>query len=261
MAVALLTASSEALNLATAPVTAAPLTMACWFNVTNITAAHYLMAISDDGTPNGGRFDLACGGDDPDDPIQAWAASSIATDAAQSTIAYSINTWQHAAGVWASASSRSAYLNAGSKGTNSTSVTPLSVDRLRIGSTADSTQAAFVNGSIAEAAVWNVALTDAEIAILALGYSPLLVRPLGLVFYAPLIRDVSAGAWPEHIGGVALTEVNTPTVGVHTRMFYPSAPMIGPIASAAAITAGEIIAATSPHYDLGAFGPATMVPY
>ncbi len=27
------------------------------------------------------------------------------------------------------------------------------------------------------------------------------------------------------------------------------------------ITEGEIMAATSPHYDLGAFGPATMVPY
>ncbi len=31
--------------------------------------------------------------------------------------------------------------------------------------------------------------------------------------------------------------------------------------AAAAITEGEIMAATSPHYDLGAFGPATMVPY
>ncbi len=33
------------------------------------------------------------------------------------------------------------------------------------------------------------------------------------------------------------------------------------IAAVAGITAGEIMAATSPHYDLGAFSPATMVPY
>ncbi len=31
--------------------------------------------------------------------------------------------------------------------------------------------------------------------------------------------------------------------------------------AAAGITSGEIMAATSPHYDLGRFGPATMVPY
>ncbi len=226
MAVALLQASSEALALATSPVTAVPLTMACWFNVTNQVNPYTLMAVGDGGSPGNGRFDLQARGD-INDSISIFCSSSTANQSANTTTSFTANTWHHAAGVFAAIDSRSVFLNGGGKQTVTISVTPASIDRTRIGVSADSTPFGYMDGHIAEAAIWNVALTDAEVAILAKGYSPLLVRPSGLVFYAPSIRDVSAGAWPELIGGVALTEVGTPTVGVHTRVFYPSAPMIG----------------------------------
>jgi hypothetical protein len=48
----------------------------------------------------------------------------------------------------------------------------------------------FTNGRIAEAAIWNEALNDDEIAALANGFRPSLIRPNKLVFYVPLVREV-----------------------------------------------------------------------
>lgn len=47
-----------------------------------------------------------------------------------------------------------------------------------------------MNGSMAEFAAWNVTLTTAEFRALAMGYSPLFIRPASLISYCPLIRDV-----------------------------------------------------------------------
>ena len=43
-----------------------------------------------------------------------------------------------------------------------------------------------MSGRIAEAAIWNVALADAEIAALARGIKPNHIRPGNLVLYCPL---------------------------------------------------------------------------
>jgi hypothetical protein len=42
-------------------------------------------------------------------------------------------------------------------------------------------------GQIAHPAIWNVALTDAEVAMLGAGISPLRVRPQSLVMYLPYL--------------------------------------------------------------------------
>jgi hypothetical protein len=72
-------------------------------------------------------------------------------------------------------------------------------------------RARFLNGRLAEAAIWNTDLTDDEFAALADGYRPTLIRPNKLVFYAPLIREAL-----EYRGGLSLT-VSAPVVAVHTR--------------------------------------------
>ena len=48
------------------------------------------------------------------------------------------------------------------------------------------------NGDIAEAAVWNTNLSSTDVANLADGDSPVTIQYANLVFYAPLINDVSA---------------------------------------------------------------------
>ncbi|MDG4854072.1 MULTISPECIES: LamG-like jellyroll fold domain-containing protein [unclassified Mesorhizobium] len=44
-------------------------------------------------------------------------------------------------------------------------------------------------GDIAEIGHWNTQLDAAEIAALANGFSPMLVRPASLIFYAPVVRE------------------------------------------------------------------------
>ena len=95
-----------------------------------------------------------------------------------------LNQWSHVAGVIASTTSRAAYLNGGSKGTNTTSVAPAGMNRVRVG--LSSTDGAPFDGRIAEFAIWNVDLTDAEVAALATGINPMGVRRGSLVGYWPL---------------------------------------------------------------------------
>jgi hypothetical protein len=67
------------------------------------------------------------------------------------------------------------------------------------------------NGALAEPAIWNVALSDAECLALAKGVSPLALtsRLPNLVMYHDLIRDTSRGV------GTTLTPVNGPSASPH----------------------------------------------
>lgn len=72
----------------------------------------------------------------------------------------------------------------------STTVTmgAITANSLNIGAVvqASTTRVSFWDGDIAECAVWNVALTDAEIAAYNKGVSPFLIRPINLFRYYPL---------------------------------------------------------------------------
>ncbi len=71
-----------------------------------------------------------------------------------------------------------------------------------------------MTGQIAEVGIWNVALTDAEIASLADGMTCDKVRPQSLVFYAPLVRNLQ-----DVRGGLPITNNNTATVANHPRVY------------------------------------------
>jgi hypothetical protein len=66
----------------------------------------------------------------------------------------------------------------------------------------------------AEVGIWNVALTDAEVASLAKGMTCDKVRPQSLVFYAPLVRSLQ-----DVRGGLTITNNNTATVANHPRVY------------------------------------------
>ena len=70
------------------------------------------------------------------------------------------------------------------------------------------------DGLIAEAAVYNAALTAAEIASLAKGMTCDKIRPQSLVFYAPLVRNLVDAK-----GGLTLTNNNAATVANHPRVY------------------------------------------
>ncbi len=161
--------------------------------------------------------------------------SSLAGQAVTSTNVTE-QTWEHAGCVQADSNDRSVYLNGGNKGTNSDNGEVSAADRTSIGQEGDSTPGDFWDGRMAEVAFWNVALTDAEMAILGKGYSPLFVRPASLVSYFPLIRNSK-----DLLGGTNMTEFNTPTIGVHPRIIYPPPPQIRKYTTSSIASLGNFI--------------------
>lgn len=81
---------------------------------------------------------------------------------------------------------------------------------------------AFMNGRIAEVAIWNVALTDDELIALSKRVSPLMVRRDAIVAYYPLFAersDLELDRWRYMFH---LNTVNAPTKGDHVNIVMPS---------------------------------------
>src|SRR4051794_3034491 len=121
MSRAFVVASSQYLEHPAAIVSAYPLTMACWFNPNSASAYQCVMGIAD--SASGSNFHgLLLRGDVVGDPLQV--ITSVVGATATTTTGYTANTWHHGAGVFASAASRSVYIDGGSKDTNTGSTTP-----------------------------------------------------------------------------------------------------------------------------------------
>ena len=183
------------------PVTTFPFTMACWFNPANVTAGGTLMSL---GVANGvDRFQMVNRGDLAGDFIAISSLVGAAEGTATSTIGYTANTWHHAAAVCTSITGRSIFLNGGGKATNTTSSNPAGINNILQGARWSTSRGFFFNGRIAEAAIWNAALTDDEVISLSKGFAPSLIRPSNLRFYNRCLQrsqDLS--------GGRTLTQVN-----------------------------------------------------
>lgn len=192
---------------------AVPFTMACWFKSSSDAVNQTLMALGPSGN-NSRQFALRADGNQAGDPVVA-SARQTGTAGANTSTGYTVGQWHHAAGVFASISDRRAFIDGGSKGTNSTSRTPSGIDRTIIGAEFDSDGASdFSEAEIAECAFWGTALTDEEIAVLATGVCPLFVRPNSLSLYLPGVRDADK----DLVGGLSFTPTNTPTIAAHTRI-------------------------------------------
>lgn len=233
---------------ASTPVTAAPFTMACWArpDAENVAAAALSIGDKDVGAH---FWDILFVGNVAGDPIRFRALAGGTAGSAEATgIDFAANTWYHVCGVETSATDRAVFVDGGNKGTNATNRSPANADNITIGADGNSTFSSPFSGDVAEAAVWNVALTDAEVAVLGKGVPAFMVRPSALVFYAPLIRgaiDIRAGN--------ALT-VTTPVPSPHPRVFYPPLPRImeytpaaapaslGPLFDARRLSGGGILA-------------------
>lgn len=236
-------ASSQRLVNAGAPVTAYPLTMACWFRASEALNNKYLISIGDSAALSWFGLEATSS-----ETVQAEAADAGLVRTATATGNFSIDTWTHAAAVFASSTSRSAYRDGTNKATDTYNWIPTGLDKVSIGVRNSSAYENYFSGDIAEAAIWDVALTDAEIAMLAKGASPVMVRPASLVSYWPLIGRESPE--PDRVGGYNLTLTNAPIAAAHPRIFYvpkPKTLWIGQpplIATMAATEAPDVAAFT-----------------
>lgn len=171
-----------------------PFSMFCWaYPVDTATPCPLLSIYLPDFYP--WNHVLALGGDNsPFLAVPVLAQSSAyLTGPFQASIvnAYSANRWVACGGVWANQSSRQVYANGvpGTPDTNNVN-NPYGPNTTGIGTACAGPLFApprtYANCPIAEAAVWNVALTDAEMLALAKGVKPYLIRPKNLFGYWPL---------------------------------------------------------------------------
>jgi hypothetical protein len=219
--------SSNWLNTTTLPVTGAPFTIACWFKVADAATFYNLVTISQAASSNQ-YFVLAIDGTVAGDPVRAIAQSISGPEGVASTTSgITADTWQHACAVYTSATSRAAFINGGSKGTDTLSRAPASVDYLSVGAGRFSgSMFSPINGSVAELGVWNIDLTDDEVAALGKGYSPLLVRPSALIDCWRLIGRDSPETNLKRVN--SLTINGTMSIADHLPIIMPRRRLIIP---------------------------------
>lgn len=219
--------TNQYLDLASAPVTAVPLTLVGWYRYDTAIAdeaEHTVLSLTDADAQQ--EFTIEIGRTGGTDYAIAMINAGGTLGFAVSSTPPTINTWQHLGGVYSTTSRRDVYLNGVNVGNDTTSATPSGISNVNIGATLSSgTPIKDFNGALAECAIWNVALTDAEMAMLADAFPPNQIRPNNLVFYSPLVRGLQN--W---IGGTNLTN-NSGTVFAHPRMFHSSSTIYSQIDS------------------------------
>lgn len=213
-------ANSEYIYRQTAALASEPATYAAWFYSDDDSITQVILAVCDTDVDTD-YLRLGLQGTVGGDPVRTYYRATVGAASADSTTGYSLNTWEHACGVCASKDDVRVYLNGGNKGADNTanSVDWSGVDNTSIGAQVwNSTVGGYISGRIAEAAIWNGALTDAEAALLYFRrYSPLKIRPQNLVAYWPLRHGDNA----DWLGRYGMIGVNTPSDIAHPPIVYP----------------------------------------
>lgn len=196
-------------------ITAAPCTIAAWFNTDTVSGAHTIVAAGGNKSGWAQEFSILL----VNNAFWAMTSNGSGDSKAISTQAISTGTLYHGCGVFTAANSRAAYINGANKGTDTGSRTPdpAYMNLTRIGQRCGGADQKF-DGMIAEVCIWTAAISEAEVAMLALGYSPLVVRPQNL-FYWNLMGRYSAEIDLLHKNDMAY--YGSPTQQDHIRVIYP----------------------------------------
>ena len=201
------------------PITVHPMTLTAWFNTTDITSyANNIAALCKltDITTGAIHF-LRTRGDVAGDPVSSQHDGSCT---AYSSTGITSGQWHHVLGAWYGNTNTYVYLDGGSLGTGYHGNPQAAADRFTIGAISwNNTVSNFFTGSIAEVAIYNTNIGAEAAATLGQGYSPLLVRPQDLVFYAPLVRHDN-----DIVGGITMTAYNSPTYSAHPPVLYATTP-------------------------------------
>lgn len=191
MAFSFVSGSAQYMVASPTPVTTVPLTISAWFkpSVSNVWGS----IVSVGGFSDHCRVSTGSGF------LQGLALGST-TGSSVSTTALNAGVWYHVAAVFPSTSFRQSFLNGVPSTADTTLITQSPFDDIlisarRLGGPGGLGQ--YINGDIGDVAIWNTALTDAEILSLSRSFAGPKIRPQNLVFYAPLIRptqDLRSGA-------------------------------------------------------------------
>jgi hypothetical protein len=196
-----------------APATALPITMACRVFVSGSHAGYgVVMSLTNSNAATLTHFflDLVSGAP------RAEQRSGGSTASASGGAAIPLNEWVSVAGVYESLSSRRVFVNGNEVAANATALPAISeaLTRLSIGARNRASIDGYLNGRIAESAVWTAALSASEIKSLGSGVKSSRIRPQSLVYYDRMIRSLQ-----DLCRGLAITNNNGATVANHPRVY------------------------------------------
>ena len=140
-------ATPDYLVSASTPVTAVPLTMACWFYTDTQALDQSLIQIANPGVTDQ-YLELYASGTGGGDPVRLFRNAGSGTLVGTST-GFSLNTWHHAVAVLIAINSVRVFIDGGSVGVSSQSRTPTGLSQISIGMNRDSTSNHPMSGRIA----------------------------------------------------------------------------------------------------------------
>lgn len=187
--------TGQNLSIATAVVTAVPCSFACWINPAAFLGVPGVMFVTDSLANNRlGMFINTTG------TVAAQSDQASTSVAATSVITLTAGTWYHLVAVFASATSRTLYINGASAATNATNNTPTG---LASSSYASIATGHMLNGTIAYPGIWGVALSAGDVTSLynaGAGADPSTVQHASLLSLnylqsSPFVDAISSTTW------------------------------------------------------------------
>lgn len=199
--------TNDALTRA-AVLTGPPMSFACWVYPTSNPGDRHVMQIGTNGSFNN-VFTMMV----ENSTLYLLAITrKTNSNTARSTGTVPAGAWTHCCAVFTSATERIVYRNFTDKIIDTGQNAPSAPDKTSIGQRGDN--AARFPGYVAEACIWNAALTDAQVELLNGGAHPRTVLPENIVAYWPLY---SIGSTVQDLSGNEnhLTVVGSPTTADH----------------------------------------------
>ena len=192
---------------------------ACAFS-DSATADQQIVHLGNNGAS--GDFQMNLSGSAGGDPARAGKTNDAGTFAVASTSSgYSASTWHRVGASWISNTSRAAYINGGSKGTDTTSITDPTPDYVTVGAARKSAVSQYFDGKIHGAVVASANGSDTVHAGFGAGISPLSNIPLTSIRgWYPMLVDANnhvttTGNYPNLTltGSPSLSTTNDPLCG------------------------------------------------
>ena len=212
MAYNFVAASSQYLSTASAPVSAMPLTIACWARPTDNTIACAYSSLGNSGAQN--RFQLY----HTSTEVGCSQVSTTGTSSASRTVGVppTNNVWIHCCGVYTTVGTLQYYLNGSTAGVTNAlaSIAESTLNQFLIGARRAASIGAYMQGDVADVGIWNVALSVPVIETLAKGFSCRRVRPQSLQYYSPIVRNIQ-----DVRAARAITNNGTATAAIHPRVY------------------------------------------
>lgn len=155
----LTSASSQSIIVPSAVVTSYPLTISAWIRPDTTTSGVIVSMMREDTGAfwNGHYLDMSSG------TLQAVSVVSNAFRVASSSTSLSTGAWQQVTGVFASATSRTAYINGVPGTTNTESSAPTSMANTVISGSKRSVHEFYFDGRVDNVRIWNRALSATEV--------------------------------------------------------------------------------------------------